>query len=110
MHEIKAIIRPERLERVLDALHEITSMPGITVSEVIGYGRREPPARSGGIEYGRVPMTKLEVVVGDSLVAQAVATIRHAASTGHPGDGKVFVSVIDQAMSIRSADEGVEAL
>ena len=110
MHEIKAIIRPDRLESVLDALHEIANIPGITVSTVTGFGRREPPGTKGAIEYGRVSMTKVELVVPDTLVSQAVTNIRHAASTGHPGDGKVFVSAVQQALRIRSGDEGVDAL
>ena len=60
MHEIKAIIRPERLDSVLDALHQIADVPGITVSTVTGFGKRRPPG-AGSVEFGHVTMTKLEL-------------------------------------------------
>ena len=110
MHEIKAIIRPDRLQAVIDALHAIPDLPGVTVSTVTGYGRRQPPRAPGEIEYGHVVMTKLEVVVPEAMLARALEQIRTAAATGHPGDGKVFVYGVQQAFKIRSTDEGVDAL
>jgi nitrogen regulatory protein P-II 1 len=110
MHEIKAIIRPERLDSVLDALHQIAEMPGITVSTVTGVGKRQPPAASGPAEYGRVAMTKLELVVPDAMLPAALASIRRAAFTGRPGDGKVFVIPVEQAAKIRSDEQGIDAL
>jgi nitrogen regulatory protein PII len=110
MHEIKAIIRPERLDSVLDALHQIAELPGITVSTVTGFGKRQPPAASGAAEYGQVTMTKLELVVPDAMVPAALASIRRAAFTGRPGDGKVFVIPVEQAMKIRSDEQGIDAL
>ena len=109
MHEIKAIVRPDRLESVLDALHEIPDIPGITVSTIQGFGRREPPRAEGAIEYGHVTMTKIEVVVVEPIVSQAVEKIRRAAATGHAGDGVIFVTVVHQAMRIRSGEEGLDA-
>ncbi len=109
MHEIKAIVRPERLESVLDALRDIPDVPGITVSTVTGFGKRQPPA-AGPVEFGHVTMTKLELVVPDAMLSQALAGIRRAAFTGHPGDGKVFVIAVEQAMKIRSDDQGIDAL
>lgn len=110
MHEVKAIIRPDRLESVLDALHEIPDVPGITVSTVTGYGSRQPPSTTGAIEYGHVTMTKLEVVVPDAILSNVLAHLRRAATTGQPGDGKVFVTEVQQALRIRSSEEGTDAL
>ena len=110
MREIKAIIRPERLDSVLDALHEIADVPGVTVSTVTGFGRRQPPPAEGGIEFGRVTMMKLEIVVPDGMLSQVLAAIRRAAFTGHPGDGKVFVIAVQQALKIRSDEGGIDAL
>jgi nitrogen regulatory protein PII len=110
MYEIKAIIRRDRLERVLDALHQIADVPGITMTTVTGIGRRRPDAAGGAIEFGEVAMTKLEVVVPDTMLSDAVESIRRAACTGHPGDGKVFVLPVEQAMKIRSGEQGIDAL
>ncbi len=109
MHEIKAIIRRDRVESVLDALHQIPDIPGITMSTVTGFGRLQPAA-SGAAAFGHVMMTKLELVVPDAILSQALAGIRRAAFTGHPGDGKVFVLAVEQAMKIRSDDQGIDAL
>ena len=110
MHEIKAIIRRERLDSVLDALQRIADVPGITVSTVTGFGRREPPASGGAAEFGQVTMTKLEIVVPDAMVPEALASIRRAAFTGRPGDGKVFVLAVEQAIKVRSDAQGIDAL
>lgn len=110
MHEIKAIIRRDRLERVIEALRHIPDLPGITVSTVTGFGRRRPSAGAGAVEFGEVTMAKLEVVLPDTILAEALTTIRRTACTGHPGDGKVFVLAVEQAMKIRSDDRGVDAL
>jgi nitrogen regulatory protein P-II 1 len=110
IREIKAIIRGDRLDSVLDALHQIADVPGITVSTVTGVGKRQPPPAGGAGEYGQVTMTKLELVVPDAMVPEALASIRRAAFTGRPGDGKVFVLPVEQAMKIRSDEQGIEAL
>lgn len=110
MHEIKAIIRPDRLEKVLDALHQIANLPGITVSTVTGFGKRQPDAAGGAIEFGEVTMTKLEIVVPDAMLTAVLESIRRAACTGHPGDGKVFVLPVEQAMKIRSGEQDIDAL
>ena len=109
MREIKAIIRRDRLERVLDALREIPNVPGMTMSTVTGFGRRVPNAADRA-EFGQVTMTKLELVVPDEMVPAALAGIREAAFTGHAGDGKVFVYVVEQALNIRSDEQGTDAL
>lgn len=110
MHEIKAIIRLDRLETVIHALRQIPDLPGITVSTVTGFGRRKSSDADGAIEFGEVAMTKLEVVVPDVILSEALASIRRAAFTGHPGDGKVFVLPVEQAMKIRSDEKGIDAL
>lgn len=110
MHEIKAIIRRDRLDKVLDALHQIADVPGITVSTVTGVGRREPSDASGAVEFGEVVMAKLEVVVPSRLLSAALEKIRAAARTGHAGDGKIFVLPVEQSMKIRSGEQGVEAI
>ena len=110
MHEIKAIIRSDRLDRVINALRQIPDLPGITVSTVTGFGRRRATAAGATAEFGEVTMTKLEVVLPDAMLTEALATIRRVACTGHAGDGKVFVLPVEQAMKIRSDDYGLEAL
>jgi nitrogen regulatory protein P-II 1 len=112
MHEIKAIFRPDRLETVVHALRKIPDLPGVTVSTVTGYGRlhQDHEREQGGVEFGEVAMTKLEVVVPDVILPEALASIRRAAFTGHPGDGKVFVLPVEQAMKIRSDERGIDAL
>ncbi len=110
MHEIKAIIRRDRLERVIEALRQIPDLPGVTVSTVTGFGRRRVDAAGGVMEFGEVTMTKLEVVVPDAMLAEALATIRRAASTGHTGDGKVFVVPVEKVYRIRTGEEDQAAV
>lgn len=109
MREIKAIIRPERLGDVLRALHDIPSLPGVTVSQIRGFGRRYPPDDTF-LVYDEVPMTKLEVVTPVALAEVVVRTIERAAHSGLGGDGKIFVLPVEQAIRIRSGDRGHDAL
>ena len=104
MREIKAIIRRERVADVLGALHERPNLPGVTISVVDGVGRMtgEPSAP----EFGEVQMVKLETVVSTDLVPWVVDTIKRAAFTGRAGDGKIFVIRVEQAVQIRSSEEG----
>ncbi|MBN9662292.1 MAG: P-II family nitrogen regulator [Acidobacteria bacterium] len=81
MHEIKAIIRSDRLDNVVRALQRIPNLPGITVSVVTGYGRVEPVNKQGAAEFGQVAMTKLELVVPQDLLDDTLSCIRHAART-----------------------------
>ena len=108
MREIKAIIRRERVSDVIGALHERPDLPGVTISKVDGVGRR--PAAPGAVEFGEVQMAKLETVVSDELVEWVVETIQRAAFTGRPGDGKIFVIRVEQAVQIRSGDRGPQVL
>lgn len=109
MREIKAIVRTDRLEDVLHALHAIEGLPGITISVVRGVGRTH-----GGDEetrgFGEVQMAKLEIVVEAELENPVVDTIVRTASTGRPGDGKIFVYPVARVVRIRTSEEDAEAL
>lgn len=109
MHEVKAFIRPERLEHVVRELHTLADLPGLTVSSVRGYGRRHGQA-AHDIEYGEVNVTKIETVVPDEMLQVVLAIIQRAGSTGRRGDGKVFVLPVEHALKIRSGEVGPEAL
>lgn len=108
MLEIKAIIRRERVAAVIGALHERPNLPGVTISVVDGVGRMT--GDPGAPEFGEVQMAKLETVVSTELVPWVVDTIKRTAFTGRAGDGKIFVIRVEQAVQIRSGDEGPEVL
>lgn len=110
MHEIKAVVRAERLEDIVQALHTIPNIPGITVSIVRGIGRRHGAEQADAPEFGDVAMAKLETVVPDELVDRVIATVRQVGHTGRHGDGKIFVSTVSRAISIRDDAEGIEVL
>ncbi|MBE3072790.1 MAG: P-II family nitrogen regulator [Acidobacteria bacterium] len=99
MQEIKAIIRTDRLENVIDALHALSNMPGVTVSTVSGFGRRT--SRTGPGIFDEMDFTKLEAVVEDASVQSVIDTIVQHARTGGPGDGRIFVMPVLQAIRIR---------
>ena len=107
MREIKAIVRRERVAEVIDALHERADLPGVTISYVDGVGRK--PGTTA-VEFGEVEMAKLETVVSTDLVEWVVAAIQRAAFTGRPGDGKLFVIPVEQAVQIRSGGRGPQVL
>jgi nitrogen regulatory protein P-II 1 len=107
MREIKAIIRRERVSDVIGALHQRPDLPGVTISNVEGVGRRPG---IGPAEFGEVQMAKIETVVAADLADWVVETIRQAALTGRPGDGKIFVTRVEQAIQIRSGEKGPEVL
>jgi len=112
MKKIEAIIKPFRLEEVKDALSEI-GVEGLTVSEVKGFGRQKGHTEIyRGSEYtvDFLPKIKLEIVLGDNLVERAVQAIVDAARTGKIGDGKVFVSDVDDAIRIRTSEHGEKAV
>jgi len=112
MTKLEAIIQPSRFEAVKDALHEL-GVEGMTISEVRGHGRQKGHTEHyRGREYSvdLLPKTKVELVIDDSLVDRAVDAIIKAASTGKIGDGKIFLSKIDEAIRIRNQDRGVMAL
>jgi nitrogen regulatory protein P-II 1 len=112
MTKLEAVIQPSRLEAVKDALHEI-GIEGMTVIEVRGHGRQKGHTEFyRGREYtvDLLPKMKLEMVVADDLVDKAVQAITAAARTGKIGDGKIFLSRVDDAIRIRNDERGEAAL
>jgi len=112
MKRIEAVIKPFKLEDVKDALAEI-GITGMTVSEVKGYGRQKGHSELyRGAEYvvDFLPKIKMEMVVDDKDVEQVTQTIVEAARTGKIGDGKIFVSDINQIIRIRTGEIGTEAV
>jgi nitrogen regulatory protein P-II 1 len=112
MKRIEAVIKPFKLEDVKDALAEI-GITGMTVSEVKGYGRQKGHSELyRGAEYvvDFLPKIKMEMVVNDESVDQVTSTIVEAARTGKIGDGKIFVSNVEQIIRIRTGESGSEAI
>ena len=112
MKKIEAIIKPFKLEEVKDALAEV-GVVGMSVSEVKGFGRQKGHTEIyRGSEYtvDFLPKVKIETVVADGTVDDAIAAITKAAATGKIGDGKIFVQPIEQAMRIRTGESGEEAV
>ena len=112
MKKIEAIIKPFKLEEVKDALSEI-GVEGMTVTEVKGFGRQKGHTEIyRGSEYtvDFLPKIKLEIVLPDGLTDQAVAAIVNSAKTGKIGDGKVFISNVDEAIRIRTSEHGDKAV
>ena len=112
MKKIEAIIQPSRFESVKDALVEL-GVEGITVIEVRGHGRQKGHTEIyRGREYNvdLLPKIKLEIVLADSMVERAVETILKTAKTGKIGDGKIFLSRIEDSIRIRNEERGESAL
>lgn len=112
MKKIEAIIKPFKLDEVKDALSEV-GIEGMTVSEVKGFGRQKGHTEIyRGSEYtvDFLPKIKIELVTSDEQMAAAVAAIVKAAKTGKIGDGKVFVSNVEEAVRIRTEEKGQSAV
>ena len=112
MKMVMAIVKPFKLDEVREALSAI-GVQGITVTEVKGFGRQKGHTELyRGAEYvvDFLPKVKVEVVLEDNLVERAVEAIQQAARTGRIGDGKIFVSTIDEAIRIRTGERGPEAV
>jgi nitrogen regulatory protein P-II 1 len=112
MKKIEAIIKPFKLDEVKDALHEV-GLTGITVVEAKGFGRQKGHTELyRGAEYvvDFLPKVKLEIVLDDALVERAIEAIQRAAHTGRIGDGKIFVTAVEEAIRIRTGERGVEAV
>lgn len=112
MKIVMAIIKPFKLDDVREALTSI-GIEGLTVSEVKGYGRQKGHTEIyRGAEYAVsfLPKIKIEVVVADDVAEKAVAAISESSKTGQIGDGKIFVSTIDQALRIRTGETDTDAL
>jgi nitrogen regulatory protein P-II 1 len=112
MKKIEAIIKPFKLDEVKEALQEV-GLQGITVTEAKGFGRQKGHTELyRGAEYvvDFLPKVKVEVVLADEMVEKAVEAIRNAAQTGRIGDGKIFVSPIEDAVRIRTGETGNDAI
>jgi len=112
MKKIEAIIKPFKLEEVKDALSDV-GIEGMTVTEVKGFGRQKGHTEIyRGSEYtvDFLPKIKLELVIGDAQVTAAVGAIIKAAKTGKIGDGKIFVSTVEEAVRIRTEEKGEAAV
>lgn len=112
MKKIDAIIKPFKLDEVKEALHDV-GVKGLTVIEAKGFGRQKGHTELyRGAEYvvDFLPKVKIEVVVEDSLLENAVEAIQQAAHTGRIGDGKIFVSTVDEALRIRTGEKGADAI
>jgi nitrogen regulatory protein P-II 1 len=112
MKKIEAVIKPFKLDEVKEALQQV-GVQGITVIEAKGFGRQKGHTELyRGAEYvvDFLPKVKIEVVIGDDLVDSAIDAIRKAAQTGRIGDGKIFVSTIEEVIRIRTGETGVDAI
>lgn len=112
MKKIEAIIKPFKLDEVKEALHEI-GLQGITVLEAKGFGRQKGHTELyRGAEYvvDFLPKVKIEIVVDDGMSERAVEAIQQAAQTGRIGDGKIFISTIEEAIRVRTGERGQDAI
>ena len=112
MKKIEAIIKPFKLDEVKDALHTL-GIQGITVLEAKGFGRQKGHTELyRGAEYvvDFLPKVKIEVVIDDNIVDEVVEAIKKSAMTGRIGDGKIFITSIDEAVRIRTGETGSEAI
>jgi nitrogen regulatory protein PII len=112
MKKVEAIIKPFKLDEVKDALNEI-GIQGMTVTEVKGFGRQKGHTELyRGAEYvvDFIPKIKLEIVTSDQLAAKVVSTIEQVAKTGKIGDGKIFVYNVEEAVRIRTGEQGEAAV
>ena len=112
MKKIEAIIKPFKLDEVKEALQEV-GLQGITVTEAKGFGRQKGHTELyRGAEYvvDFLPKVKLEIVTTDEAVESAVEAIRNAAQTGRIGDGKIFVSNVEDVIRIRTGETGADAI
>ena len=110
--KIEAVIKPFKLDEVKDALHEV-GLQGITVLEAKGFGRQKGHTELyRGAEYvvDFLPKVKIELVCADDVVERAVEAIVNAARTGRIGDGKIFVTNVEEAIRIRTGERGEEAV
>ena len=112
MKKIEAIIKPFKLDEVKNALTKI-GIQGMTVTEVKGFGRQKGHMESyRGTEYAIdfLPKSKIEIIITDELVTQAIETIERSAKTGKIGDGKIFLSPVEEVIRIRTGERGRDAI
>ena len=112
MKKVEAIIKPFKLDEVKERLAEI-GVHGMTVTEVKGFGRtggKKEVYRGSAYVVDFVPKVKVEIIVKDDLVHQVIETIMNAAKTGRIGDGKIFITPIDEVIRIRTGERGEDAV
>jgi len=112
LKKIEAIIKPFKLDEVKEALNEV-GIQGITVSEVKGFGRQKGHTELyRGAEYvvDFIPKIKMEIIVNDEVAAKVIETIEQAAKTGRIGDGKIFVTSVEEVIRIRTGERGEDAI
>jgi nitrogen regulatory protein P-II 1 len=112
MKKVEAIIKPFKLDEVKDALSEV-GIQGMTVTEVKGFGRtggKKEVYRGSAYVVDFVPKVRLEIVVPDDLASSVIDAIEKSAKTGRIGDGKIFVSPVDEAVRIRTGERAEEAI
>ena len=112
MKKIEAIIKPFKLDEVKDALHEI-GLQGITITEAKGFGRQRGHTELyRGAEYvvDFLPKVKIEIVLEETQVERAVEAIQQAAKTGRIGDGKIFITSVEEVIRIRTGERGTDAI
>jgi nitrogen regulatory protein P-II 1 len=112
MKKIEAIIKPFKLDEVKDALNAI-GIQGMTVTEVKGFGRQKGHVelyRGAEYDISFIPKVKIEVVVAEGVVEQVVSTIQEKAKTGKIGDGKIFISKLEDIIRIRTGEKGETAI
>ena len=112
MKKIEAIIKPFKLDEIKDALSEI-GVQGMTVTEVKGFGRtggKKEVYRGSAYVVDFIPKVKIEIIMVDSMVHQVIEVIERTAKTGRIGDGKIFVSPIDEVIRIRTGERGEDAI
>ncbi|MEM6681657.1 MAG: P-II family nitrogen regulator [Pseudomonadota bacterium] len=112
MKKIEAVIKPFKLDEVKEALHDV-GITGITVLEAKGFGRQKGHTELyRGAEYvvDFLPKVKIEVIVSEAILSQALEAITNAARTGRIGDGKIFVTPVDRAIRIRTGEEDEDAI
>lgn len=113
MKEVKAYVKPDKLSDVTLALHEVEGLTGMSIIDVRGFGRQRPEGEHHRLEdelVDYVPHVKIEIMCRDELVEQIVSTIEKAAHTGLRGDGKIYVSDIEAAVRIGTAERGEDAV
>ena len=112
MHLITAVIKPFKLDDVVEAIKD-SGVQGMTVAEVRGFGRQGGHTETyRGAEYrlNFIPKLRIEILVGDADVDRLVELVRTAAHTGKIGDGKIWVSKADRVVRVRTGEEGIDAL
>jgi len=112
MKKIEAIIKPFKLDEVKDALNEI-GIQGMTVTEVKGFGRQKGHVelyRGAEYDISFIPKVKIEVVVAEAMLEKVATTIQEKAKTGKIGDGKIFISSLEQIIRIRTGETGEGAI